>query len=107
MEVLKTPVEIMFDGVLMTAVIRGDIDHHTAKPVRESIDRELLIRHPQRLVLDLTGIELMDSAGLGLILGRYNKALEAGCTFAVKNPGLRIMRILKMSGADRVITIEK
>ena len=33
-----TEVKIIKDGEIATALIQGDIDHHTAKEIREQID---------------------------------------------------------------------
>jgi len=55
------------------AQIKGDIDHHYAKQLREEIDAELDESHPLLLIIDLSLVEFMDSSGLGLILGRYKK----------------------------------
>lgn len=48
----------------------------------------------------------MDSSGLGLILGRYTKAVEMGISFKVANPTPQIKRILDLAGTERLIKIE-
>ena len=49
----------------------GEIDHHSAVAVRSTIDAKLYEFRPRHTVLDLSGIDFMDSSGLGLIMGRY------------------------------------
>ena len=56
---------------LLEVSLRGEIDHHSAVSVRGKIDDEITAVLPKRLVIDLSGIEFMDSSGLGLIMGRY------------------------------------
>ena len=48
----------------------------------------------------------MDSSGLGLILGRYAKAVELGIAFKVANPNRDVRRILDLAGTERLIKIE-
>lgn len=91
----------------LTAFVCGEIDHHAARDVRYIIDLEMAKAHPKSLVLDLSGVSFMDSSGLGLILGRYNKAVELGIEFAVKKPSASAARILKAAGAGRIIKIEE
>ena len=88
-------------------VIRGDIDHHSARTIRTQIDEELLRRRPVRLILDLSHVEFMDSSGLGLILGRFNKASEIGAEFLLLNPNAGTTRILELAGIGRMIKIER
>ena len=91
----------------ITLSLRGELDHHAALTVRElirdAVDEEL----PGRLVLDLSGVSFMDSSGLGLILGRYTKAVELGIVFKVVNPTPQIRKILDLAGTERLIKIEQ
>jgi len=92
------------DGRL-TVYLEGDIDHHSAKTIRARIDTKLFLIRPQELVLDLARVSFMDSAGLGLILGRYTKAAELGIRFRLINPNLQIQKILDLAGMERLVPI--
>ncbi|MBP5289777.1 MAG: STAS domain-containing protein [Clostridia bacterium] len=87
--------------------VLGDVDHHTSLGLREEIDRQMTAAAPRRLVLDLSGTEFMDSSGLGLILGRYRKAREAGCELVLLRPTPAILRILRLAGVDGMLTIRQ
>ena len=96
---------IEYSENLLRIGIAGEIDHHSAKRIREKID-ELLTRYrPTVLVLDLDGICFMDSSGLGLILGRIESAREIGCRLELTNVGDRVMKILSLAGAKRISTL--
>lgn len=90
------------DGTLH-AHIFGEIDHHSARSVREAIDAYLLSCSPDALVLELSGITFMDSSGLGLVMGRYTKASEAGINFSVCGATARIIKMFDMAGLYRII----
>jgi anti-anti-sigma factor len=92
---------------VLTVILSGELDHHSAYPLREEADRELAIRRPKTLVLDVTGIAFMDSAGLGYILGRYGKAQALGTATEVCGASEQIWRILKLAGADKLIKVTK
>lgn len=93
-------------GNTLIAYVGGAIDHHSARQAREEIDSEIVDRRPERLVLDLSEVEFMDSAGLGLILGRYAKMSERGGTLSVLDPSDAVVRIIKMAGAHKYVSIE-
>ena len=53
-------VKIAADGGTITAILDGEIDHHTAKGMREKIDEAINKKHPTQLNLDFGGIQFMD-----------------------------------------------
>lgn len=93
---------IMSDDSLLIS-IEGEIDHHTAKFIREEIDKAIYFYRPQSAVMDLAAITFMDSSGLGLILGRYTQIMQLGGKFILKDPTPEITKILVLAGVDRLI----
>ena len=93
---------IEYSDNLLRIGIAGEIDHHSARGLREKIDGLLFKYRPTRLILDLDGICFMDSSGLGLILGRIETAREIGCSLELTNVGERVMKILSLAGAGRI-----
>lgn len=83
----------------------GEIDHHNALFLREDLDELILRSRPERLILDLSGIEFMDSAGLGLLMGRYRLVRELGGEMAVDCVSERVGKILRLSGMERFFEI--
>ncbi len=86
----------------LVARLLPDIDHHTCRIMREKIDLKLFENKPERLVLDFTEVGFMDSSGLGLILGRVEKASSLNATVVVRGLSESHMRIVRLSGLDRV-----
>lgn len=95
------------DGSRLTIAPRGEIDHHSARSLRDRIDNELYTTRPDVLVLDLTHIDFMDSSGLGLLLGRYQKAMEIGCEVKLMGCSVRTKKILELAGADKLFEFEE
>lgn len=87
--------------------LSGELDHHSAYPLREEADRMLAVCRPKKLVIDLTRVAFMDSAGLGYILGRYGKAQTLGAVTEVTGASDQIFRILRLAGAEKLIKITK
>ncbi len=99
--------DIEYDEGILVIKLAGEIDHHTAKGAREEIDTALYLYRPSTVIMDLAGVGFMDSAGLGLILGRYTKAKELGGRLIVANPEPSVDRILGLAGTQKLITIKK
>ncbi|MBQ8358218.1 MAG: STAS domain-containing protein [Clostridia bacterium] len=97
--------EVQSRDRLLCVYLYGEIDHHSAVALREDLDALLLRERPQRLVLDLSRIEFMDSAGLGLLMGRYRLMKELGGVMAIERPNERVMKILRLAGMERFFEI--
>ena len=100
-EFMEKDVVIIKEGRGIRAVLPSDIDHHSAKNIRESIDRALS-SVPCRLVLDFSEVSFMDSSGIGLIIGRSEQARRYG--IPVELVGVRgdIMRLMRICGIEKI-----
>ncbi len=96
-----------YDGNSLTIYLKGEIDHHNAREIREATDSLIQQNKPSLLRLDFSGVTFMDSSGIGLIMGRYRMMLlYGGKTLAVNVPeGLE--RIMNLSGLGALDIIEK
>lgn len=103
---MEQTIESLTEGKSLTISLRGEIDHHGAVAVRGQIDEQLYAERPQTLVLDLGGVDFMDSAGLGLIMGRYHKTQEIGTELVLRDPSRRVEKMMKMAGLDKMIRVE-
>lgn len=90
----------------LSAALKGEFDEYTAQYVRLSLDTLLkdisCIKRP-KLILDLSGVSFMDSTGIGVLLGRYNKFSKNGIQIYIKNPLGHVDRILKMTGIYEIM----
>ena len=92
---------------ILTVRLTGEIDHHSAVHMRTALDEEICQKCPGKIVLDVSGIEFMDSSGLGFIMGRYSLMQKLGGTLSLKDPNERIEKILELANLKRLIAIEK
>ena len=53
--------------------MNAELDHHLAEEMRQVIDDVIDKRGVTHIVFDFTKVDFMDSAGIGLIMGRYKK----------------------------------
>ncbi len=90
---------IQIEGNVCRVALSGELDHHAAGEARTRIDEALREDMAiDALHLNLSGITFMDSAGLGMILGRYRVIAERGGRFVLTGASGYAERILKMAG---------
>lgn len=94
------------EGRNMRVTIDGDIDHHSAKYIREQIDTAIFYCRPLEVVMDLSKVSFMDSSGLGLILGRFTRIREIGGHLKLLDPTPQTVKILELAGVGQLIAIE-
>jgi len=85
----------------------GELDHHSAKGIGEKIDFEILICRPKSVFLDFEKLDFMDSSGLGLIMGRFALVKKYGGELCVLDPSPAVMKIIRLAGMERMVTILK
>ena len=95
-----------FTGEILKIKLRGEIDHHSAVAVRSAIDDMIRTKRPCKLIIDMSAIELMDSSGLGLIMGRYALMKEVGGQTIVLDPSPRVEKIMTLAGLERIVKVE-
>lgn len=94
-------------GETLVVHVGGEIDHHSAVAVRTGIDAEIAAKRPSRVLLELSSVDFMDSSGLGLIMGRFALVKQYGGTLAVLDPSPAVIKIMKLAGMERMISILK
>ena len=53
--------------------LNDELDHHNAVKIKEKADRIIERNHIKHIIFDFSGANFMDSAGIGVIMGRYKK----------------------------------
>jgi anti-anti-sigma factor len=57
------------------------------------------------LVVDISGVELLDATGLGVLVGAHRRARLDGRELVLRGASPRVARLLKVTRLDRVITL--
>ncbi len=91
------------DGQTMIIHLGEDLDHHNAVYIREMADCFLEKYQIERIVFDFSGVEFMDSSGIGVIMGRYKQMSYVGGSVYVYGIGKNVDRIFQMSGLYKLV----
>ncbi len=71
----------------------------------ETLTNDLAQKGVKKIILDLTGLEYIDSSGIGIITLSSGRFKEGGGRMAVVVPEGRVLQLLKIAGVDALLTI--
>jgi anti-sigma B factor antagonist len=77
----------------------GELDLYNAPALRAALLAECAAA-PERLVVDLGGVEFVDSTALGVLI-EARRRLGRDDGFLLANPGMETRRALQISGLDK------
>ncbi len=84
--------------------LRGSLDLATAPTVRAALT-DAAEEEGHDLIVDLTGLEFLDSTGLGVLIGAHRRAAERGESFRLVVTDGPISRLLNITGLITVFSV--
>ena len=90
---------------MLCMTITEEVDHHTTEKMRRKMDYEITRFMPRKVVFDFSKVSFMDSAGIGLIIGRYKLVKLLGGTTEISHCNKSVSKILEMSGVLKIIPL--
>ena len=85
--------------------LTGELDLHNAPTVRDALFAAAA-EGPDRLVIDLTAVEFIDSTALGVLIEARTK-LANRRAFLLAAPGPETHRALQISGLDKHLSVHE
>ena len=83
--------------------LSGELDQYAAADLKGRIDVEIQSSTKKNLIIDLSGVTLMDSSGIGLIVGRYKIIHSLGGKLAICGANAYIEKMIALSGIKKII----
>ena len=93
-------------GQVLTIKLKGELDHHSAEAARVLVDEKIKNEKYSKLVIDLKGLDFIDSSGIGFVIGRYKVIRKRKGVIEIVNAGKKVRKILDMSGIGKIINIK-
>ncbi len=91
------------DGASVVTVV-GEVDVHTAPQLDEALTA-LVEAANYRLIVDLSGVEFLDSTGLGVLVKALKRVREHDGSLDVVASADRITKVFRITGLDSAIGI--
>ena len=83
--------------------INEEIDECSVKNIRRRADYEIERFMPREVIFDFDCVTFMDSAGIGMVIGRYKQANILGGKTELANLSKEVRKIFEMSGVLKII----
>lgn len=83
--------------------LSGEIALGVADDALRTLADAVLDDRPQRVVVDLSAVSLLDSIGIGALAAARTMATSHGCSFVVTNPRSAVRRVLATTGMLEVL----
>ncbi|HEX2191630.1 MAG TPA: STAS domain-containing protein [Acidimicrobiales bacterium] len=80
----------------------GELDAYTVGQFREALGE---LANTPKLLIDMSEVPFVDSAGLGALIGGIRRAREVGGDVAVCCNRPTLVRLLHTTGFDRIVTV--
>jgi anti-sigma B factor antagonist len=99
--VLEIHQEVTTEGYTICRPV-GELDAFTVSQFREALSE---VAANRRLLIDMSAVPFVDSAGLGALIGGIRRAREMGGQVAVACNRPTLVRLLRTTGFDRIVTV--
>jgi anti-sigma B factor antagonist len=93
------------DGWAVLAV-RGEVDVYTAPRFRERLI-ELVSQGKHHIVVDLQGVDFLDSTGLGVLVGGLKRLRSHDGDLVLVCTANRILKVFEITGLTKVFAIHE
>ena len=90
---------------LLIFKITDEIDDCSVQKIRRKADYEMERYMPKKVIFDFSCVTFMDSAGIGMIIGRYKFANMIGARLEVSNLTQSVKKIFETSGILKLIPV--
>jgi len=98
---MNITIETSKEGIVIFRLI-GKLNMVHAQSLRQEIAEQISTGH-NRIVIDMSGVDFMDSSGLGALINGLKGARQTGGDLRIAAPVDQVKLVLKLTNLDRVI----
>ena len=102
---METQIERRDGGEVPVLAVHGELDFDGAPNLRLALVAAIDENPGQRVVVDLEGVDFIDSAGLGVLVGGLKRARSYHGQLVLVATGRSVIRVLELTGLTRVFEI--
>jgi anti-sigma B factor antagonist len=109
MSTAEAPERLHLDYRLAAGVavvtVTGEVDVATCELLRDGLLRVVTDDTDRGLVVNLAGVNFLDSSGLGVLIGAWHRLGARRGSLALAAPSRQIQRILATTGLTKVLAV--
>ncbi len=93
------------DGVVVCTIV-GELDVATAPKLRQELVRLASAQGPApRVVIDLAGVDFLDSTGLGVLLGGLKRVRSHGGQLALARAEPQVLKVFEVTRVIEILPV--
>jgi anti-sigma B factor antagonist len=85
--------------------VHGEVDAATAPALNAAIAAAAADSDAAEVILDLTGLDFIDSSGLSVLVSNHQRLSSQSRTLVILQPPPAARRLFEIAGLDQVLTI--
>ncbi|WLD93668.1 STAS domain-containing protein [Alkalihalobacillus sp. AL-G] len=94
------------EGNKETLLLKGEVDAYTVPKLKDML-LSLAEQEGQEIVVDLRGVQYMDSTGLGVFVGALKSSQQHRSSLKLTGMTDRVQRLFQITGLTDVMNIEQ
>jgi anti-sigma B factor antagonist len=99
-------VEMRTEGQATVVAVTGELDLASSPELEQHLE-QFYASDSELLVIDLRGLEFMDSTGLSVIVSAHQKLIDAGRRLIIVRGPQQVQRLLDLTGvAERLELVD-
>lgn len=100
------PIHCTQENRRLTALISGELDHHSAKHIMTELEQTVDAALPRELVVDLSGLSFTDSSGIAVLLRARRHISRLGGSLRVTRVPPQADKVFRAAGLQQLIPFE-
>jgi anti-sigma B factor antagonist len=92
-------------GEAVVVTLAGELDMRATFGLEPELERLTRDTDAEALVIDMDGVEFMDSSALGLLLTTQQRLRDHGIRFLLANPSRGVRRMLELTGVADALSV--
>lgn len=97
-------VTVVRTGGVVEVAIAGELDLES-RPVLSACLADQFGTHPDRVLVEASGVSFLDSTGIAALLDAKSEAGHAGVDFGLVHPSQIVRRVLEMARVEHLLQL--
>lgn len=91
----------------LTVALTGEIDHHCAREIMQTVTEKIDVYMPLRCILDFRDVRFMDSSGIAVVLHTLRRMNTLQGKLILQNIPPQPYKVLRAAGIEKITDIKE
>ena len=91
----------------LTIALTGEIDHHSAREIMQTVSEKIDLYMPLRCILDFRSVRFMDSSGIAVVLHTLRRMNTLQGKLILQNIPAQPYKVLRAAGIEKITDIKE